>query len=194
MSATATAAAVVAVATASMNARVAARDKSVYNENVLSENEKKERELDSQLKEELKRKYFETKKELTSQICASRTEDKGELPLVNIRYFDKNGNLLIEEKGWKGMVDGEVTTKLYSQENGKVMFSDRCYSSNTDGCVSHYIDSYDGNGNCNTEKFFEDRKKEIKHKELEQKIEKREAKRRLRRMKVKKFFNDIISR
>ncbi len=130
-------------------------------------------------------------REAKACIDDSKTLRNGDDRYTENKYFDKDGKLVMSEDGWAGIIDKEITTTLYSPKTGEKVFSKRCYSCPGESIVTfeHYTDDV-----IDTDKFLEKGAKEAKKKELEAKKEKHRAKRRLARMKVKKFLGITSSR
>ena len=131
----------------------------------------------------LKYHFAKAKDQIIDQIDVSKLEVVDDTHTFEYKYFDKNGNLLMRESGWRGIIDKEITTEIYSLETGEKIFSNSQYSGVEGGssCTKHYT-----KGVCDNDNF-------LKKCALKEKREKHRAKRRLLRMKTKKFFRDTFS-
>jgi len=123
--------------------------------------------------------------EIAEDIDVSKTEHEKNGFSYERRYFNAKGNLLVKESGWSAIMDEEVTTELYSPKSGEKIFSNRCYSDGVHEIVD--INRYK-DGVCDTEELLKEHAQKLKRKQIEEEKQKHLAKRRLARMKVKKFL------
>ncbi len=134
--------------------------------------------------------YDQVYEEISKNIDHSKTVfKKGDG--FKYKYFDANDNLLMEKSGWCHLDEEDFTTTLYSKETGEKVFSKHSYVNgyNVSESIEHYT-----NGVCDTEDLLKEHANKLKKKELEAKKETHRAKRRLARMKVKKFLGITSSR
>ena len=123
--------------------------------------------------------------EIAEDIEVSKTEHEKDGISYERRYFNAKGKLLVKESGWSAIMDEEVTTELYSPQSGEKIFSNRCYSDGVHEIID--INRYK-DGVCDTEELLKEHAQKLKRKQIEEEKQKHLAKRRLARMKVKKFL------
>lgn len=184
----------VVAATAAVNAATASanlRQSKAYRE-ALELSARYEAEMRHKERNDILESYYdEVYEEISEKVDDSKTKFSKGSEGFKYEYFDTNGNLLMEKGGWCLLDTEDVTTTLYSPKTKEKVFSKHSYYNGFDSfdTYEHYT-----NGVCDTEDLLKEHVNKLKRKELEAKREKHQAKRRLARMKVKKFFGVTSSR